>query len=338
MYDLLVYIGRFQPFHRGHLHVVEEARKLAHNVLILMGSYGARRNYNNPFSDSDRAFIIHEGTKHLTNISIQGIEDYTYRDNLWVANVQRVIREKSLELLNGNSFPNHGYLDAKVGIIGFNKDHTSYYLKKFPLYTTVELEVPYVVDGVPLSASMIRESYYEDNNFDDFEPHIFAFDTVESVLDDFSPEYWEAKQYRKTWGSGPFITADSLVQVGANILLIERKDGTLALPGGFINPHETLLDASIRELREETKIKVPEKVLRGSLIGRQVFDKPDRDLRARIVTECFHYNLVDEFSLPEVRGSDDAVEAFWLPLDRINKDSMFDFYADHYHIIKCMTE
>ena len=69
MYDLLVYIGRFQPFHAGHLHVVEEAAKISKNILILMGSYGSRTNFNNPFNDIERAEIIHKSVRRACRTS-----------------------------------------------------------------------------------------------------------------------------------------------------------------------------------------------------------------------------------------------------------------------------
>ncbi|MGH1560634.1 adenylyltransferase/cytidyltransferase family protein [Caulobacter segnis] len=39
-YDYLVLIGRFQPFHNGHLAVLRHALRLADKVIVLVGSAG----------------------------------------------------------------------------------------------------------------------------------------------------------------------------------------------------------------------------------------------------------------------------------------------------------
>ena len=65
------------------------------------------------------------------------------------------------------------------------------------------------------------------------------------------------------------MTVDAVVVQSGHILLVKRGDmpgkGLWALPGGFLNQEETMLDGAIRELKEETKIKVPVPVLKGSI-------------------------------------------------------------------------
>ena len=57
-YDLLVYIGRFQPFHLGHESVVRQALTLAHKVLIIIGSADSPRTIKNPFTFTERLNMI----------------------------------------------------------------------------------------------------------------------------------------------------------------------------------------------------------------------------------------------------------------------------------------
>jgi bifunctional NMN adenylyltransferase/nudix hydrolase len=103
----------------------------------------------------------------------------------------------------------------------------------------------------------------------------------------------------------------------------------MALPGGFINVRERVVDGILRELREETKLKIPEKVLRGSIQKVELFDAVDRSLRGRTIT---HAALIElpAGKLPPVKGSDDAKKAVWVPLSSIREEDMFE---DHYHII-----
>ena len=111
--------------------------------------------------------------------------------------------------------------------------------------------------------------------------------------------------------------------------------GLWALPGGFLNPKETLFDACIRELREETRLKVPEPVLRGSCHSQHTFDDPYRSARGRTITQAFYFQLKnDPKGLPKVKGGDDAAKAFWLPLAELDAKMMFE---DHYAIITKMV-
>ena len=107
----------------------------------------------------------------------------------------------------------------------------------------------------------------------------------------------------------------------------------MALPGGFVNPKERLKDAVIRELREETRIKVPAPVLAGSITKEQIFDDPYRSARGRTITQAFLIELQGD-KLPKVKGGDDAKSAFWVPFAEIKPEMMFE---DHYHIIQAMV-
>jgi bifunctional NMN adenylyltransferase/nudix hydrolase len=145
------------------------------------------------------------------------------------------------------------------------------------------------------------------------------------------------KKYKKSWEAAPyaptFVTTDAVVVQSGHVLLIERGaapgEGLWALPGGFINQDETIEDAALRELREETKVKVPLPVLRGSIKANRVFDKPDRDPRGRMITHAFLIELPPG-ELPAIKGSDDARHARWVPISDVEEAEM---YADHYHII-----
>jgi bifunctional NMN adenylyltransferase/nudix hydrolase len=98
-----------------------------------------------------------------------------------------------------------------------------------------------------------------------------------------------------------------------------------------------MLDGAIRELKEETKIKVPVPVLKGSIKESKTFDAPNRSTRGRTITQAFYIDLGFDEKLPKVKGSDDAEKAFWVPLNEVvaQRDK---FFEDHFHIISYFTK
>lgn len=97
------------------------------------------------------------------------------------------------------------------------------------------------------------------------------------------------------------------------ILLIKRKGPPFAdcwaLPGGFLDPHETLEQAACRELSEETGV-----VLRH-MDQLHVFDAIDRDPRERTLSVA-HVAVVQVAEHPVASG-DDASEARWFLLTEL---------------------
>lgn len=338
-YDLLVFIGRFQPFHKGHQEVVERAFSLSRNVLIIVGSAGKARSVRNPFTFEERKEMINSV---FPDAIVESMSDSAYNDTQWVTNVQTVVKKVGIEVANaGSSFRNSGWGDLKIGLIGCEKDHTSYYLKLFPQWDNEACEFV-----SPLNATAIRQMYFTGNLDRRWEADAIMPDEVFKFLQAFevTAEYDRLahetvyiEQYKKTWGEGPFLTADALVQASGNVLLIKRGKeyghGLYALPGGFLGKNEKFFEGALRELKEETRLKVPLKVLKGSVVGSDIFDDPHRSERGRIVTRCFHFRLENELELPEVRGSDDAEWAGWVEFSSLNEA---DFFEDHFHIIKKM--
>jgi bifunctional NMN adenylyltransferase/nudix hydrolase len=138
-----------------------------------------------------------------------------------------------------------------------------------------------------------------------------------------------------------FVTVDAVVVQAAHILLIRRKDapgkGLLALPGGYIKSTERIEDAMLRELKEETRLKIPGPVLKGHIKRNRVYDYPQRSQRGRLITHAYLIELEGDNDrggqLPKVRGGDDAAHADWYPLATLRADELFE---DHYHIIMDM--
>ena len=113
----------------------------------------------------------------------------------------------------------------------------------------------------------------------------------------------------------PAVTADCIVvtkEAEPKVLLIQRGDqpfrGCWAFPGGFMNMDETTEQCAIRELEEETGLRVSEVYQIGA------YSKVDRDPRGRTVTVAY-LAIVDEPIT--VNGQDDAAKAQWFSLSAL---------------------
>lgn len=149
------------------------------------------------------------------------------------------------------------------------------------------------------------------------------------------------EQYKKDVQSGKFpvqcITVDPVVFWRNKVLLVRRKNwpskGYLALPGGFVNENETLLDAVKRECEEETGLILQE----GWLFKKEYFDDPDRAPAVRILTHAFAFDIPYYLDYTKhIKAADDAEDAMWLDvLDVLDLDPK-TLHDDHYWIISEM--
>jgi bifunctional NMN adenylyltransferase/nudix hydrolase len=330
-YDTLVLIGRFQPFHNAHLEIVKRATALCNKLVIVVGSARQPRTYKNPFTFEERAQMIRYATMGLSlQINIEPNIDTIYNDQAWAVRVQQAVAL-------------HTKPGERVGIIGHKKDDSSFYLDMFPQWGYEDVELVEF-----LSAVNIRDLYFkQDLNFN-FLRSVVP-DSTMGFLQEFvkSPEYAQiirerefVANYKKQYASLPyppiFSTADAVVIQSGHVLMIRRRaepgKGLWALPGGYVNANtdKSVEDAAIRELREETGIKVPAPVLRGSIVRSRVFDAIDRSPRGRIITHAFYIQLPDG-DLPKVKGMDDAEKARWVPIAEVRSEDCFE---DHYEILQ----
>jgi bifunctional NMN adenylyltransferase/nudix hydrolase len=152
-------------------------------------------------------------------------------------------------------------------------------------------------------------------------------------------EHRYRENYKKSWAVTPYpallVTVDVLIVHYGELLLIERGrvpgKGLWALPGGFVEPDEWLVDAALRELHEETGLHLHEPQIRERLKSSHVFDDPWRSGRGRVITHAFHFEL-DGIDQPRVSGQDDAAAARWVPLEEV-KAMRGRFFDDHGRII-----
>lgn len=117
-----------------------------------------------------------------------------------------------------------------------------------------------------------------------------------------------------TYISKIFVTVDTVLfkkeRERAFLLLIKRKNnpfkGFWALPGGFVDENEDILEAAKRELFEETTIKC------DSLIQVGAFGKPFRDPRSHVITIAY-YGWVEADIVG--KAADDAKELAWFDIN-----------------------
>jgi ADP-ribose pyrophosphatase YjhB (NUDIX family) len=109
----------------------------------------------------------------------------------------------------------------------------------------------------------------------------------------------------------PKVAVDIVVVCDRELLVIERKNPPLgfALPGGFVDPGETLFEAAKRECVEETHIYVNEQQVKP--IG--YLDDPKRDPRMHVISFGFIV-YVDEYEKKKARADDDAKSLKWVDL------------------------
>ena len=331
-YDTLVLIGRFQPLHSAHLEIIKRATELTDQLVVICGSAKQPRTYKNPFTFDERARMIRAATAGLSmRVYVEPNIDTIYNDQAWAVRVQGIVSK--YRVLGG----------AGVGIIGHKKDESSFYLDMFPQWGYENVE-----EIEPLSAVNIRDLYFKRDCNMKFIKAVVP-ETTYDFLNEFkdTAEYEQiirerefVANYKKQYASLPyppiFSTADSVVIQSGHVLMFRRRaepgKGLWALPGGYVNANtdKSVEDAAIRELREETQIKVPAPVLRGNIVRSKVFDAIDRSPRGRIITHAFYIQLPDG-ELPKIKGSDDADKARWVPIAEVKSEECFE---DHYEIIQ----
>lgn len=114
----------------------------------------------------------------------------------------------------------------------------------------------------------------------------------------------------------PVPTADIIIETAGGIVLVRRKNEPLgwALPGGFVDPGESVPAAARREAKEETGLDIELTELLG------VYSDPKRDPRG-IYTVGVVYIARAEGT---PKGGDDAAEARVFPLNALPEGIVFD--------------
>ncbi|KDS90435.1 nicotinamide-nucleotide adenylyltransferase [Halorubrum saccharovorum] len=82
------YIGRYQPFHDGHRHMVEEIAAEVDELVLGIGSAGDSHTTRNPFTAGERVMMVTKAVEKLdVTTYVVPIEDLD-RNSVWVSHVQ----------------------------------------------------------------------------------------------------------------------------------------------------------------------------------------------------------------------------------------------------------
>lgn len=344
MSDVAFVIGRFQPYHKGHHALIHRAFQSADHVVVIVGDTGCAPDFRNPWSFEERKAWIKDiwfqEMSDRQDLSIVCVEDIPYDDAAWVASVKQVVAEVT------DTMP------GKRVLVGHKKDDSSFYLDLFPKWEFVEVAPQHTA-----GATFIREQFFSGN-----------WERTRNMLD---PNVWASlrnmpvERYRKAqaelvtikdhdaeWecsGANKYgtqhVAVDALLYNPGYVLLIERGGemgaGSLALPGGFVNKGERLVEAALRELEEETSIRVERSDFPSHGIGVVVpFDHPRRSMRGRIFTNvlCIDAEKISvKGFLPTPKAADDAAQADWYSWEQV-ESLKHRFFSDHWHIITTLKK
>lgn len=129
----------------------------------------------------------------------------------------------------------------------------------------------------------------------------------------------------RLWHPGANYAADAVVVAEESVLLVQRRDtGLWALPGGFVDDGETSLEASRREVAEETGLELHSpgvKVYRGPV------DDPRNSVDRWIESTAYLYA---ESVCQPICAKDEVLAVDWLQLASLPEK----LHGSHGHILQ----
>lgn len=325
--------------HNSHIEIIREAASKVEMLMILIGSANQRISPKNPlgYHEINDMLVKSLWEAHIQNFTTEPINDYRYNDDIWCDALRKTVKSRNVP-------------DNETVLFGHHKDATSFYLDLFPEWKQVEL----TSTNPELSSTDIRRLWMECNQVFTFKMEKLVPYHVKNHLlrreydDDLQSEYNYYKKEAVTFAGYPyqetlnFNCADVVLECAGHILLGKRKNAPgrncWALFGGFKNRNETFFECALRELMEESNVRLPERVLRKSVVNAKMFDDPSRSQGITRNTYAYHIkvDLNPDGTLPRANGSDDMQDELrWFPTDEaVNNLVLFD---DHKDIISYFT-
>ncbi len=111
-----LFIGRFQPFHKGHLKIIQDLSKKYNEVIIGIGSSQYSHTYDNPFTAGERIDMI----KH--SLEGHGIKNYRvvlipdiHNPPKWVDHVKAIVPDFDVVITN-NDFTEQLFKERNIKV------------------------------------------------------------------------------------------------------------------------------------------------------------------------------------------------------------------------------
>lgn len=359
---IAVNIARQQIFTKGHEYGLLHCTNNYDATISLVGSAFKARDIKNPFTYQERASILDvwykgRGAAH----AIRPLRDQLYNNAKWNQSVQETVNQALAE--QWGLTPK----DCDITIVGSDRDATTWYLKAFPQWGRDLLDPDPRFVG--LAATHLRRRLWEGANprsweeLPDITKNFLELWAATDAYADMVAEYEWLKSYWEKH-NGPYgmvaKTVDATIVQSGHVLVVKRArrpgKNLVAVPGGFVKQHQTMLDALVEEVVEETGLllaegkrakEITKAKLLGSIVAQREFDHPDRDFRGRIFTTNYLIRLDDTQPLPNVSGQlvpmgelgggveQETSDAWFMSLDEARSKSHI-WYGDHHGMLDTM--
>lgn len=267
-----LYIGRFQPFHKGHLSAIRQINEAPDidEIIIGIGSSQYHGYLDHPFAAEVREDMIRCSlvqSKPYEIIRIPDIHDYPK----WVDHVK-------------NLSPEFGTVYSENGLVKELFENKGYRVRPIAFESSI-------------TATRIREMMIQGDHWQNMVPQ-----PVAEILEEIQGKKMLHDLYTRHLRASN--TADIIIDYkGEGIVFITRKNepfkGLLALPGGFLDVgKETIKEAAIREALEETNLRIEPEELH--LLD--VYSAPRRDPRGATLSTVYYTRI----NYGDLKAGDDA--------------------------------
>ncbi|APJ04127.1 NUDIX domain-containing protein [Silvanigrella aquatica] len=327
-FEVSVVIGRFQPFHNGHLKTLQFAMAKSKKIIIILGGYMLSAGVRGPWSAEERTTLIRScfSPNQLKRISFVYVRDRLYDEKMWIDNVKGEVSK-----IMGD--------EKSVALIGHEKDSSSYYLRVFPEWEFLETGN---YDGI--NATDIRNIYFLSRDYNK------AYNFVPKIISLWLKKYRKTEHFRKLKSMYSYVhkisknqennlphnVANAVVFCMGYVLLVKAKDplrkGFYSLPEYIIKDNDNRNDCALRAIENESKFNFTAEKLELNFKLQHIFDYADRFpiCKQKSFSKCYQLNLN---SLPAVAKGKNIEKVEWVLINDVylREDQM---YADHYQIIQ----